>query len=155
MLGFDTVTVGNLLSLPTASSRDVRNIGSEPKTWLASRESLATTIAAADELLVAWGRLYDLGPARVHAQAQISWLALAAKAAGFDEAWSVGPDQRHPSRWHQYTADKYGRTSGGTSEQRLHEVLVSLPWEDVIAQVSGGRKVACETADNAPRPRAT
>jgi hypothetical protein len=39
----------------------------------------------------------------------------------------LGGEPRHPSRWHQYVSDKYGRTSGGTFEERIKQVLVAVP----------------------------
>lgn len=60
---------------------------------------------------------------------QVEWFARQARAAGLSEMWTVGGRARHPSRWHQYVSDKYGRTSGGSFADRLRQVLVRAPLE--------------------------
>lgn len=46
---------------------------------------------------------------------------------GITAFWMVGGEPRHPSRWHQFVSDKHGRTTGGTFEERLVQVLVEVP----------------------------
>jgi hypothetical protein len=45
-------------------------------------------------------------------------------ALGHVDAWTVGGESRHPSRWHQYVSDKHARAGSGEFAERLKSVLV-------------------------------
>lgn len=102
-------------------------VGGDPAGWLDARQDLSTALRTADELVAGWGLLPLTGPARIHRDMQIRWLVDEAKHAGHEFAWAVGAQARHPSRWHQFVSDRHGRTSPGTFEDRLREVLVRTP----------------------------
>ncbi len=59
----------------------------------------------------------------------VKWVAPHASWAGFG---ADDGNTRHPSRWHQYVADKHGRTSGGGQAERLAEVICRVPIREVI-----------------------
>lgn len=125
ILGAHDTTIVNLVAVATRTSSDV--VGSSSSTdWAAARSPLAHSLRASSELLFGWGLTAHLGPARRAAEEQIEWLLDEAHRAGHREAWAVG-EARHPSRWHQYTADLHGRTNGGAPGERLRDVLVSRP----------------------------
>lgn len=120
------VTIANLVDVATSSSSALATAGVPVEEWFAARPSLSRAVSESDALLFGWGVTARLGRARRPAEEQIEWLLDEASRAGHSEAWTVG-DARHPSRWHQYTADLHGRTSGGSSEARLLEVLEIRP----------------------------
>lgn len=125
LLGYTDFTLTNLISLSTHSSGELA-AAARDEDWQRARPQLQKDVKAADALLFGWGLLSQLGPARRAAGEQVLWLIDQARAAGHTQAWAVG-DARHPSRWHQYTADRHGRTPGGSPEERLAAVLVSRP----------------------------
>jgi hypothetical protein len=55
--------------------------------------------------------------------------------AGISNIWMVGGEPRHPSRWHQFVSDKYSRTTGGSFEERLDQVLESVPMSALRTKV--------------------
>lgn len=95
--------------------------------WADARGELAKAVRGADGLLAGWGVSGTTGDTRRALDEQVAWLYSEAMSAGLERAWMVGGEPRHPSRWHQYVSDKYGRTSGGTFEQRLEQVLHAVP----------------------------
>lgn len=132
ILGFEEVRVANLFALPSASSRDIAVLGREAYGWDLARTYLQEAIAESDQVLVGFGTIPVTGAARRHLEDQLEWLGDTLREQGSSQVWQVG-DARHPSRWHQYVSDRHGRTSGGTFEERLREVLTSadtatLPW---------------------------
>lgn len=128
LLGDYSVTIANLLHVATSSSSALATSGIPVEEWIATRPSLSRAVSGSDALLFGWGLTARLGRARRAAEEQIEWLLDEASRAGHSGAWTVG-EARHPSRWHQYTADLHGRTSGGSSEARLLEVLQMRPLE--------------------------
>lgn len=95
--------------------------------WTAARSDLEAAVAGAGAILAAWGVAGLRGEARRLMSAQVEWLMERAEETGIDIFWTVGGEPRHPSRWHQYVSDKYGRTTGGTFEERIAQVLVAVP----------------------------
>lgn len=128
ILGSCGVTIVNLVDVPTSSSSALATTGIPVEDWIATRPSLSRAVNENNALLFGWGLTARLGRARRAAEEQITWLLDEASQAGHSGAWTVG-EARHPSRWHQYTADLHGRTSGGSSEARLLEVLEMRPLE--------------------------
>jgi hypothetical protein len=137
LLAYKQIWVVNLLAIPTGRSGDAAIVGRDADAWIKGRTDLAEAVETSAGLFFAWGRVRHLGAARRHAEAQVSWLASTALNAGHVEAWTVGADVRHPSRWHQYSADRHARTNGGTSEERLREVLLRQPLEVFMEQTAG------------------
>lgn len=121
LLGGYDVTIVNLVNVATHSSSALATAG-HSSDWQAARVKLASALRASDELLFGWGLTPHLGAARKAAEEQIAWLLEEAHRVGHQHAWAVG-NARHPSRWHQYTADVHGRTGGGQADERLREVL--------------------------------
>lgn len=130
-LGYETVVVANLVGLATTSSGQLADVV-RPADWRQARRSLRETVAVADGLLFGWGLLGQLRGAQQAAENQVLWLVHEAVEAGHSAAWAVG-EVRHPSRWHQYTADRHGRTEGGSAQARLGQVLRSRPLAPVEA----------------------
>lgn len=125
LLGYDDVVIANLIRLPTPTSRDLGNFVAR-QDWLAAREHVQDGLASSHGLLFAWGLLAHLGAARRTAEEQVRWLLEDAHHRGHQAAWAVG-QCRHPSRWHQYTADRHGRAPDGNANERLRHVLVRRP----------------------------
>jgi hypothetical protein len=125
-------TTANLCAAPAADLPDLAAVAADADTWLQSRKNLRTALGDCDEVMAAWG-LSDLtGPARRHRQDQLRWLRAAAAGSGHTSVWTVGGGPRHPSRWHQYVSDKYGRTTGGGFEERLEQVLMRVPLQSLV-----------------------
>jgi hypothetical protein len=131
VLGYDAVVVANLLDVPTRNTAHVATFGSDDDSWLDSRQRLEDGVQASSALLLAWGLPNNVGSARSAMEVQIRWLVGVAEASGHKDAWAVG-DVRHPSRWHQYTADKHGHTVGGDFNARLRRALVRRPLGDYL-----------------------
>jgi len=135
ILGFEGVRVVNLFALASPSSRDIAVLGQDAAGWESARPSLADGVLDCEGVLMGFGTIPVTGVARHHFGQQLDWFAGQLRESGHQEVWQVG-DARHPSRWHQYVSDRHGRTSGGSFEERLREVLTStslsvLPWAAV------------------------
>lgn len=127
-LKLPTLSIGNLLSVPAHDTSAMSMVGTEADVWEASRPGLEDAVKNADVLIAAWGVQPLSGPARQHQRAQIAWLMQTARAAGHTDAWTMGGQPRHPSRWHQFTSDRYGRTAPGLSrDERVRGLLTRVP----------------------------
>jgi len=123
VLGCENVQLVNLCSAstPIVELNDLR--GDE---WEEARESLEVALLHADVLLAGWGVAGMSGYSKRSLTSQVDWLLRRAQNRGFDSVWMVGGEPRHPSRWHQYVADRHQRTSGGAFEDRIRQVLRNL-----------------------------
>ena len=123
LIGCPEVRIVNLVS---RSTDDLTALARE-RVQMFELEEARSSIAAAcldcDDLLFGWGLLAGMGLSRPLIQEQIDWLVDTAIDNGHDVAWAVG-DARHPSRWHQYTADRHVRTSGGDARTKLQAALL-------------------------------
>lgn len=124
-LGYQNVVVANLCAVATPSVVQLNTVGSD--VWEASRADLEGVVRGGAALLAGWGVAGLSGDARRSMNAQVDFLIECAAANSMGTMWMVGGKPRHPSRWHQYVSDKYGRTTGGTFEERLRQVLVAVP----------------------------
>jgi hypothetical protein len=115
----------NLCAVSTRSVVEINALDREA--WDRARADLQFAIAGASAVLAGWGISGLGGEARGWMRAQVEWLTECAEVSGIDAFWMVGGRPRHPSRWHQYVSDKYGRTTGGRFEQRIAQVLVEVP----------------------------
>lgn len=122
VLGYESVTIANLSQVATPSVIELNEMSCE-LSWLDARPPIVSALHQADGVLAAWGIAGMSGAGRRVRQAQADWLASEALAVGISSVWTVGGEPRHPSRWHQYVSDRHGRTTGGTFEQRLAQVL--------------------------------
>jgi len=101
----DVLAIANMIDVPTKDVLDITSVGSEPVPWTEARADLASQIAAADVVLLAWGIAEPAGPARDHYRAQVAWVNDVIGSRGIIP-WTVGGMPRHPSRWQRYTARK-------------------------------------------------
>lgn len=124
VLGYGSVEIVNLCSLPTRSVIDLDE--QEDQYWAAARPDILQALERSCSMLGAWGIAGLTGATRALRDRQVEWLYATAVDRGLTAIWMVGAKPRHPSRWHQYLSDKYGRTSGGSSAERLKEALVSV-----------------------------
>lgn len=127
VVGCDRLLIVNLFAEPAQDLPALNHLATSQRGWISAREEVSAALRTADELLAGWGLLRLTGPAKVHQASQIRWLIREAHLAGHEQCWAVGSQPRHPSRWHQYVSDRHGRTSSGTFEERLREVLVRTP----------------------------
>jgi hypothetical protein len=126
VLGYESVEIANLCPRATSTVVELNTVEHRQE-WLEGRDDLARALRRASSLLAGWGVSGMTGDAGRARQSQVEWLLNEAVDMGFDNVWMVGGQPRHPSRWHQYVSDKHGRTSGGTLEERLAEVLQAVP----------------------------
>lgn len=141
LLGGRRLLVANLFDFPVADLPALSVCGSDAAGWLAARPRLVDALQEADLLLAAWG-LHSLhGQARLLRAEQLSWLQGEAWTHGHVSAWCVGGQPRHPSRWHQYVSDRHGRTGGGSSSDRLRQVLGESPLQVLVQQAPLARPV--------------
>jgi hypothetical protein len=124
-LGYEHVRIANLCAASTPTVVELSTL--DPESWKQARPDLQDALAGANALLAGWGIAGVTGQARRLLMDQIDWLYHEATTVGIGEMWMVGGEPRHPSRWHQYVSDKYGRTDGGTADQRLRQVLTAVP----------------------------
>jgi hypothetical protein len=115
----------NLCAVPTPSVVELNTLGRDA--WDLARVDLEAALTGASAVLAGWGVSGLTGDARGLMQAQVDWLTERARERGIDEFWMVGGEPRHPSRWHQFLSDRYGRTSGGSLEERLAQTLSKVP----------------------------
>lgn len=133
VLGFESVEVANLFYEATPSVVELNLLRRfELGAWRKVRQEFDEQIGNAAGLLAAWGVTGASGPLREMRDQRASWVLRQARAYGHTTIWAVGGQPRHPSRWHQYVADRHGRTSGGTFEDRLRQVLVPTPLEAMV-----------------------
>jgi hypothetical protein len=125
VLGYEEVRIFNLFMDATPTVAELNASVAHP--CPCARRRLRSALAEDSALLGAWGISGLTGEARIARDCQLTWLVKQAKAVGIHDIWMVGGEPRHPSRWHQYVSDKYGRTSGGPSDARLAEALVAVP----------------------------
>lgn len=127
VLDYDDVRIANLCAAPTPTVVELNVLG--PESWELARTDLADALVNADGLLAGWGVAGVTSQARRQLLGQVDWLYEHAAAVGIESIWMVGGQPRHPSRWHQFVSNKYGRTMGGTADQRLREVLIAVPFD--------------------------
>lgn len=125
VLGYDHPTLTNLCAAPTPSVVELNALGQQD--WDVARVDLELALRSATAILAGWGVAGVTGEARRSLRVQVAWLTCRAHTMGIESFWMVGGQPRHPSRWHQYVSDKYGRTSGGSFEERIRQVLVAVP----------------------------
>lgn len=138
-LGFDGIEIANLFPKATRDTGEISLLGSEENYWLDARPALESLFQRSEGLLAAWGVGSCSGSARRWWADQLEWTATTAAIFGHTQAWTLGPDPRHPSRWHQYVSDKYGRAGDGTTEARITRALQ-------LSQLSG----LCLSAEKTP-----
>lgn len=108
---------------PTVSEvNDADHLG-----WIEARADLEDGLSQTDAVLAAWGVSGLSGAALRFRREQVWWLCQELSLRSLQNAWTVGGVPRHPSRWHQYVADRHARTSSGTFANRLSETLTLLP----------------------------
>jgi hypothetical protein len=129
VLGYDGYEVANLFTERTPTVVELNRVTTHAGAWPELQQRLAEQLNSADGVLAAWGVAGASGALRRNRSARAAWLMREAQCAGHERIWMVGGEPRHPSRWHQYVADKHHRTSGGTFEERLAQVLTSTPIE--------------------------
>lgn len=126
VLGHRSSEIVNLCATPTATVVELNAPGTE-NGWLEARPKISAALRRHDAVLAGWGVAGVYGLSAKLLRDQTDWFVAESEAAGISELWMVGGEPRHPSRWHQYVSDKYGRTAPGPFEDRLREVLTSRP----------------------------
>jgi hypothetical protein len=126
VLGYDGVEILNLFAdaTPSVVELNAQTVGDG---WARTRGELSAGMRSATGVLAAWGVSGLAGAARRARDEQVDWLRAEALQAGVSSFWMVGGEPRHPSRWHQFLSDRYGRTTGGSFEERLAQSLVAMP----------------------------
>lgn len=132
MLGFEHVKTTNLFTEATPTVVELnRNTGFAP--WSVTQDEIEALLCGVGGVLAAWGVSGASGRLRREREKRGAWLLARAAAYGHTSVWMVGGEPRHPSRWHQYVADKHQRTLGGTPGERLAQVLVAVSVTDAVA----------------------
>lgn len=127
VLGFEGFEVANLFSEPTPTVVELNLLTGHEDSRSQFQRRLGEQLRSAGGVLAAWGVAGASGKFRRERNERAAWLQKKALRLGHEHIWTVGGEPRHPSRWHQYVADKHGRTAGGTFEERLGEVLRAAP----------------------------
>jgi hypothetical protein len=124
MLGFNLVSIVNVLDVRTTSVADMTQLGRNEDAWVRSRNAIEEAIHRSSQVLLAYGCGAPTGPARAHFRGQIIWLRDLLTSSGVDVVVSVGGRPRHPSRWQRATHATYPGLSFGDA---LPQVLRSEP----------------------------
>jgi hypothetical protein len=103
IIGASSVTIVNLLDVPTDDVNAVSEAGRDVSHWLRTRGYLKEHLVMADDVLLAWGVSEPTGPARYFRRDQISWVHTEIRMLGAT-SWMVGGLPRHPSRWQRHTS---------------------------------------------------
>jgi hypothetical protein len=127
LLDCDGLEIANLFSIATRDVTAINEIGRSCDGWEAARPRLHQVILASDHLLAGWGVSGLSGPAARHQQTQLDYVRTCAQEFAKDYIWTLNGEPRHPSRWHQYVSDRYGRASGASLSERLTMVLRPVP----------------------------
>lgn len=134
VLGFGSYEVTNLFAESTPTVVELNGVVADEISWGLLRTRLAEQLRTMDGVLAAWGISGASGQMRHARDERAAWLLAEAELCGHDFVWTVGGAARHPSRWHQYVADRHGRTAGGSFDERLSQVLVATPTASVNAR---------------------
>lgn len=110
LLGFNTLILANLFSRPTYRSGGISVAGIEESGWNEAKLNLAEGLDKADAVLLAYGITRPGGEARTRHVAQVAWLHEELAIRHLD-AWTVGGQPRHPSRWQRFTSRTYPELS--------------------------------------------
>lgn len=142
ILRCDTYQVVNLFEVSSQSVTDLSRV-SVAILQSPDRRAVSSRLASAHSLLAAWGTTGLSGPLRQSRISRARTVLELARQEGHSMAWTVGGSPRHPSRWHQYVADKYARTGGGSFEERLRDVLVPTSIDDLFRPLGSSRSADC------------
>lgn len=126
VLGYASYQVGNLFSEATPTVVELNLLAVSEGSWSIVRERLSQQLRGSAGVLAGWGVAGASGRFRRIRDERAEWLRREAASYGHSSIWTVGGEPRHPSRWHQYVADKHGRTPGGSFEERLKQVLTQV-----------------------------
>lgn len=127
VLGYADVQIVNLFPEATRSVVELNLTDVAAERWHAARAETTAMLQMSSGLLGAWGISGMTGKGRLARESRVGWLSTTAIEMGITHIWMVGGQPRHPSRWHQYVADRHDRTSGGSFDGRLREVFESVP----------------------------
>ncbi|MBH0116994.1 DUF1643 domain-containing protein [Salinibacterium sp. NG253] len=102
VLGYESVVTANLFSIATYRTTGISEAGADAAGWLGARPELATLLASADAVVLAYGCREPAGAARHHFRDQLSWLQGEMRRHSIP-TWMLADRPRHPSRWHRHT----------------------------------------------------
>ena len=131
-LGHAHVVVANLCAMPTRDVNELERVATDSRMWHSARPDLERVIMQSDVLIAGWGVKSWSGPSAVHFRDQLNFVQAVARDAGKNEIWTLGGEPRHPSRWHQYVSERYGRATGETLAARLSSVLEAVPLDALL-----------------------
>jgi hypothetical protein len=121
--GCDEYQIANLLIQASSSFDDLEVIGADEEGWFRARGEIQGLLSSSEEVLLGWGLARPTGAAGANFHRQVEWVWRELHQSRHQRVWLVGGQPRHPSRWHQYVSDRYGRTNGGPFDSRMMDVL--------------------------------
>lgn len=105
-LGYESVVVVNLFSIPTYRTGGISEVGAVEAGWLNARPELSEALSSADAVVLSYGCREPSGPARFHFRDQLSWLQAEIDSHNV-RPWMLDGRPRHPSRWQRHTHAVY------------------------------------------------
>lgn len=105
-LGYASVVVVNLFSIPTYRTGGISEVGAVEVGWLNARPELSEVLSSADAVVLGYGCQEPSGPARFHFRDQLAWLFAEIENNKL-RSWMLDGRPRHPSRWHRHTHAAY------------------------------------------------
>ena len=102
VLGFESVEIANIFSLPSYRSGAINELGVHEEGWDVARRDLSSAVKRANAIVLAYGVTKPSGAAKLHYERQLSWLDTLLARRDLP-VWWVGGAPRHPYRWQRYT----------------------------------------------------
>ncbi len=128
-----SISIANLLNIPSQDSRKLPPQADDARLWVESRTNLQAAIAGSTDLIFGWGVTPLTGPARQLQREQVEWVIDIARRSGHQSVWMLAGAPRHPSRWRQFVGPQRGLYSGGTTSERIHRALTQNPTESAAS----------------------
>lgn len=126
------IRIANLVDQPTKGLHDLAVEATDPQHWDDSFQKLFGVFTEPHTPLIGWGVSRPPGIVGQYAARQQERVLRGLLASGHTAAWTLLGQPRHPSRWHQFTSEKYPHATGTGFVERLRSVLVLTDLEHLL-----------------------
>ncbi len=131
--GWESVTITNLLDIPTRNSKELALIATSREPWLAARPALLDSLTDATDLIFGWGVSALSGQARLWQAEQVAWVLDQSRLLGHTDVWMAMGRPRHPSRWRQFVGPQRALVAGESTIDRIDRMLALHPVAEAVA----------------------
>ncbi|WP_282580688.1 DUF1643 domain-containing protein [Microbacterium aurugineum] len=145
--GWNMIEIANLFPVHTRNSKLLAATSLNRSDIFSARPRIDAAIARCAEVLFAWGVAPLPGIAGRLYREQVEWVISRTAHYGHEDAWMMGGEPRHPSRWRQYVGPQRAIVSGVSTAERLERALVRRPIHDAMKGMSVTQtRLRCEDA---------